>query len=90
MNFDKRVCFLDTIFAQEVDGEMVLLDLNSENYYGLDSVATDIWRILKEGKTLNECANEMAELYGVEIDRIKRDLEIFVDKLLEDGLAELC
>ena len=38
MDLNKKITFADTVFAQEVDGEMVLLDMNSENYFGLDAV----------------------------------------------------
>ena len=49
MNFTQKVNFFDTVFAQEVDDEMVLLDMNSENYFGLDTVDSDIWQLLQEG-----------------------------------------
>jgi len=89
MDFSKRVRFPETIFAQEVDGEMVLLDMNSENYYGLDAVATEIWRLLREGKSLEETAAELLELYDVEEAQLRQDLEAFVSQLTEQGLAEL-
>ena len=44
MNLDQKVIFAETVFAQEVDGEMVLLDMESENYFGLDEVGTSIWK----------------------------------------------
>ena len=47
MNLNQQIVFADTVFAQEVDGEMVLLDMNSENYFGLDSVGTDIWKAIE-------------------------------------------
>ena len=40
----------DVLF-QEVAGETVLLDLNSESYFGLDEVGTRIWTLLNEGRT---------------------------------------
>ena len=90
MDFTKKVCFSEALFAQEVDGEMVLLDMNSENYFGLDSVASDIWRLLQEGKTLDGCREELLEIYDVEADRLRNDLEAFVQQLIDNGLAELC
>jgi ornithine carbamoyltransferase len=88
MDFSKHVSIPDSIFAQEVDGEMVLLDMNSENYYGLDAVATDIWRLLREGKSLEETVAELLEIYDVDEARLRQDLEDFVSRLTEQGLAE--
>jgi len=86
MDFSKRVEIPDTLFAQEVDGEMVLLDMASENYYGLDEVGTEIWRILNEGKTLEETVAELLEIYEVDETTLRQDLERFVTHLTEHGL----
>ena len=68
---------------------MVLLDMTSENYYGLDSVATDIWRLLQEGRSLEETVEALQEIYEVEEERLRNDLENFLTRLAEQGLVEL-
>lgn len=45
MKLDYKITFSDTVFAQEVNGEMVLLDTDSENHFGLDEVGTSIWQV---------------------------------------------
>ncbi|ADV46003.1 PqqD family protein [Nitratifractor salsuginis] len=87
MDFSKKVIFPDSIFAQEVDGEMVLLDMNTENYFGLDSVASDIWKLLQEGKTIGETYEALLEIYEVDPETLRKDLETFIDNLLENRLA---
>jgi ornithine carbamoyltransferase len=89
MDFSQKVVFPDTVFAQEVDGEMVLLDMNTENYFGLDSVASDIWKLLQEGKTIEETYETLQEIYEVDPDVLKSDLETFISGLLENKLAIL-
>jgi len=89
MDLNKKVIFADTVFAQEVDGEMVLLDMNSENYFGLDPVGTDIWKAMQEQETLKEVLDTLLEQYDVEEEVLKEDLSSFVKKLLENGLIEV-
>ena len=89
MNFSQKVNFSDTVFAQEVDGEMVLLDMNSENYFGLDAVASDIWQLLQEGRTLQETEDALLEMYDVEPEQLHSDLKAFVGRLIESKLATL-
>ncbi len=89
MNLNSKVTFADTVFAQEVDGEMVLLDMNSENYFGLDAVGTDIWQAMQERETLQEVLEALLEQYEVEEDVLKKDLLTFVEKLQESGLVEV-
>ena len=86
MNLDQKVTFAETVFAQEVDGEMVLLDMESENYFGLDEVGTAIWHAIKEYGNLQEVFNALLEQYDVEAEVLEKDLEDFVTKLLESGL----
>ncbi len=89
MNLDQKITFADTVFAQEVDGEMVLLDMNSENYFGLDEVGTAIWQAMQENGDLKEVFNTLLAQYDVEEEVLKTDLFSFVGKLVESGLVEV-
>ena len=89
MNFNNKITFADTVFAQEVDGEMVLLDMNSENYFGLDEVGTAIWQAMQEKESLKEVFEVLLEQYEVEEDVLKKDLIDFVEKLKESGLLKV-
>ncbi|MDQ7047839.1 MAG: PqqD family protein [Sulfurovum sp.] len=89
MNLEQKVTFAETVFAQEVDGEMVLLDMESENYFGLDEVGTSIWQAMQEKETLKEVLDLLLEQYDVESDILEKDLAIFVDKLIESGLVKV-
>ena len=89
MDLNKKITFADTVFAQEVDGEMVLLDMNSENYFGLDEVGTAIWQAMQEKKNLKEVFEVLLGQYEVEEDVLKKDLINFVEKLKESGLIKI-
>ena len=89
MNLNQKITFSDTVFAQEVDGEMVLLDMNSENYFGLDAVGTDIWQAIEEKKVLQDVLDTLLEQYDVEEEVLKKDLITFVHKLEESGLVKV-
>ncbi|MBT8348216.1 MAG: PqqD family protein [Sulfurovum sp.] len=89
MNLNQKITFADTVFAQEVDGEMVLLDMESENYFGLDEVGTAIWQAMQEHGNLQEVFNALLEQYDVEAEVLEKDLSDFVGKLLESGLVEV-
>ena len=89
MNLNQKITFADTVFAQEVDGEMVLLDMNSENYFGLDEVGTAIWQAMQEKETLQEVLDVLLEQYEVESDVLEKDLSDFVAKLAESELVEV-
>ena len=89
MNLNQKITFAETVFAQEVDGEMVLLDMESENYFGLDEVGTAIWQEMQEKETLKEVFEALLEQYEVEEEVLEKDLSDFVEKLLDSGLVEV-
>ncbi|MEA3492519.1 MAG: PqqD family protein [Campylobacterota bacterium] len=89
MNLDNKITFAETVFAQEVDGEIVLLDMKSENYFGLDEVGSSIWQAMESGKTIREVREIVLNQYDVESDVLERDLLGFIKKLVESGLIEL-
>ncbi|MEA3418190.1 MAG: PqqD family protein [Campylobacterota bacterium] len=89
MNLTQNITFADTVFAQEVDGEMVLLDMNSENYFGLDEVGTAIWQAMRETGSLQEVHAALLEQYDVEPEVLEKDLLEFVRKLKESGLVSV-
>ena len=89
MNLNQKITFADTVFAQEVDGEMVLLDMNSENYFGLDEVGTAIWQAMQENGDLQEVYKTLLDQYDVEEEVLQKDLLDFVEKLVESGLVEV-
>ena len=89
MNLNQKVTFAETVFAQEVDGEMVLLDMESENYFGLDEVGTAIWQAMQEKDTLKEVLNVLLEQYEVEEEMLENDLSDFIGKLVESGLVKV-
>jgi len=85
-----RVVLSENVFAQEIDGEMVLLDMNSENYFGLDEVGTVIWQAIEAEKgDLQKVLEVLLEQYDAGEEVLKKDLFDFIDRLVENGLVKV-
>jgi len=89
MELHQKIIFHESVFAQCVDEEMILLDMESENYFGLDEVGASIWRAMQENETLEEVLAVLLEEYDVEEEVLKQDLLHFVTKLKENGLVKV-
>ena len=77
------------VHSQEVDGETVLLDLNSESYFGLDEVGTRIWQLLQESGDVKSIFETILDEYDVEEEQLQKDLEELVEKLVDTGLVKI-
>jgi hypothetical protein len=85
----RRVTMLSEVLFRELDGEAVILDLNSERYYGLDEVGTRIWQLLAEhGDPLTAREAMLAE-YDVDDETLTRDMVELIEKLAENGLVAI-
>ena len=86
---NKRVEISTDVLSQEVDGETVLLDLNSEAYFGLDQVGTRIWQLLQEVGELPAVYDIMLDEYDVDGEKLKEDLDALITDLDEAGLISV-
>ena len=79
----------DDVVFRELDGEAVVLNLDTGVYFGLDAVGTRIWRLIEERKPLRLILDTLVEEYEAPSDRLQRDLLAFVDQLTGKGLVVL-
>ncbi len=89
MDLNQKIIVADTVFAQEIDGEMVLLDMNIENYFGLDEIGTDIWKTVEDKKVIQDVYETLLEEFDVEEEVLKKDLIDFIKELESSGLIEV-
>jgi hypothetical protein len=87
VTLDDRVEFSEDVIAQQVGDEMVLLDLESEVYYGLDPVGRRIWELLTEHRRLRVVFETMVEEYDVTPEVLQQDLLQLVQELQARGLT---
>jgi len=83
-----RVARRSQVVWRELDGEAVLLDLESEVYFGLDLVGTRIWSLLEADRPLGEVHRLLLAEYEVGAEELWVDLVELVGRLVAAGLAE--
>lgn len=74
--------------AREVGDEVVILDLDTGTYYGLDRVGARIWKLLSSGRTLDEICETVLAEYEVARSRLEGDVKRLFVQLVESQLAE--
>jgi hypothetical protein len=89
ISLDQKVIISSEVLSQEVDGETVLLDMNSENYFGLDEVGTHIWQLLNEDSNLQAVFDTLFEEYEVDENQLEKDLQEYLKQLAAAGLISL-
>ncbi len=90
MDLNQTITLSPDVISQEVSGETVLLDLESENYFGLDEVGTRIWQLIKESGDLHTIYNTLMEEYEVSAEQLQQDLDALLGEIEKLGLITLC
>lgn len=77
------------LLAADVDGEMVMMDVEKGVYYGLDAIGSDIWKRLETPVSAAELAAELVKDYEADAATIETDVLALFNRLVEQGLAEV-
>lgn len=85
----KKVSVPDDVMAREVGGEMVILNLDNEQYYGLDEIGARMWALITTCSNLQEALDTLYDEYEVEIETLQSDLEKLIDELKAEGLLHI-
>jgi hypothetical protein len=75
-----------SVLSADLEGETVLLNLETGVYFGLDEVGTAIWNALEAGASVDEIVSRLLEEFEVEADRARSDVSKFLSSLEERGL----
>jgi hypothetical protein len=81
----------DGILYHELHDELILLNLDTGVYFGLNAVGASIWRLIQthRNRSLQQILMFLLEEYDVEKERCARDLLALVSRLEENQLLEI-
>ena len=75
------------VVFQEVEGELVLLDLEGDHYFSLDEVGARVWALLGEhGGDVERVVAAMLDEFEVDEATLRRDVHALVEQLRRAGL----
>ena len=86
-----RASVPDGIVFQSLQDEMVLLNLHTGVYFGLNAVGARMWQLIQahQNTPLNEVLDALVDEYDVPPDRCAGDLLTLVTRLEENRLLEI-
>jgi len=86
---DLRIKQSEEILFQDIEDELIILNINDENYLGLDQVGTRMWNVLLNCNTTKDAYDQLLQEYEVEPTTLKKDLNNFINELLKNNLVKL-
>jgi len=81
-----KVSIPDTVLSTELHDEGVLLNLETGEYFGLDEVGMEMWKVLRANGDVGAARAALLEQYDVAEDVLAKDLDELIAKLAERKL----
>ncbi len=86
INSDSLIKRNEAIISSEIDGKTVMMDLNFENYFGLENIGTRIWQLLVNETSLEALCEKLTDEFDVEIDQCIKDVLPFLNTLYKNDM----
>jgi len=75
------------VLLRRVSEELILLNLDSESYYGLDATGTEILEAVLAGVTVAAALDRLRHTWDVDGDRLRLDTLRLLEQLADAGLV---
>lgn len=79
----------EQVMARTTGPETVLLNLTTEEFFGLDGVGARTFELLATPRTFDEVVAVLLEEYDVQRDELAADLTALLSELVDKGLVLL-
>ena len=87
MSDDQKFEVSSSVVAREVGGEMMLMDLESGTYFGLDPVGMRIWQSLEDGQSTEQMLERLESEFDVTPEQLRKDVATLYQTLREHNLV---
>ncbi|HEX5888658.1 MAG TPA: PqqD family protein [Pyrinomonadaceae bacterium] len=89
ISFSDRVRVPDDVLISNLQEESVILNLDSERYFGLDDVGTRMLSVLSTSDSIEAAYESLLEEYDVDGQVLRQDLLALVESLLQKGIVQV-
>lgn len=76
----------DRFVETQVDGEVVIMDLASGDFFSLRDSALEIWRLVDGSRDRDAILAALSDDYGVAVTSLADDVDAFLDQAVSAGL----
>lgn len=83
------VKLVDNLISAPVDGEVVILSVESGSYFGLDEIGSEIWRQLETPTRVDLLCDSLATKYAADRLTIEHDVIALLESLVAEGLVSV-
>ena len=77
------------LMMADLEGEAVLLNIQTGRYFGLNEVGTSIWALISEPRTVADLIEALRKEYKVASGMLNKDVMSFLESMEERSLIKV-
>lgn len=89
MDLSKKISRSDNYVFNEVDGELVMMNIETGSYASLNETGKSIWLQLENPKTLDTVIEDLLSEYEIDRSTCEQEVLPFVEKMVKDEILIL-
>ena len=89
LSLEKRLRRSDNVLQSNLGEKSVMMDLDSGLYFGLNDVASRIWKLLEQPQTGAQLVERLVADYEIDRTACERKVLAFADELISKQLASI-
>ena len=86
ISFSDRVQVPEGVLISKLQDEAVILNLDSERYFGLDDVGTRFLNVLTTSDSIEAAYEALRHEYNIDAHVLREDLLALVENLIDQGI----
>lgn len=90
LNLNSLVSRSENVVDSTIDDEVVMMSIEHGTYSGLDTVGSEIWRLIETPKRVSEICDALMTRFDVEEERCQKDVLAFLSDLASDDTITVC
>jgi hypothetical protein len=89
LGFSDRVIVPQHVLVRHLDGETVMLNLETEKYFGLDGTGTRMWQLATHSPSIEAAFGKLTDEFEVEPELLRAHLAELLAQLVDNGLLQV-
>jgi Coenzyme PQQ synthesis protein D (PqqD) len=89
VSFTDRAAVPASVLVRILDRESVLLNLETEQYFGLDETGTRMWQLVTASPNIDSAYQELLAEYEFDPELLRSNLMELLSRLLDCGLLQV-
>jgi hypothetical protein len=84
-----QVCRIGDVLDVDMDGELVMMNIEQGRYFGLNQTGTRIWTLLAKPVVISDLCDKLMAEFNVDQKQCEKEVVAYLEKLLTRGLLQV-